>query len=331
MQREQLRKSRCNPGLSLPLIAVLVAGCEGIGGGALDPQHHQPPPFESTELMFSDDAFSGPWDGATTLLNDKVKLRGRMEPYADNPGLKLGLLIDDVKQKNGNAGNNGTEPFRGLGGAYYHSFLKAAKGKAGADQSYDAFATASIELQGRITEYEFSRFGADKGNGRLVVETVHTVSHEVGQVEQRRFKWVIRIKQQGYHIHSHTGNPSDPFPGTLYFDSAMLQRIATKGYNVKLHADGNGFIVEEIWVGDSMGGVPQELNSMHPEWQQFKALKNPSNFDCIDIFLALPDNNSDGLPDDLDDIPTNHDDLIDDFYYAYCLGRCQNPAIVNSR
>jgi hypothetical protein len=330
MQREQLKRRSRYSSLLWPALVVLLSACTtGQMGIKTDVE-----PFESTQLMFSKDASKGPWDGTSSMLNDRARLRIHLEKHADpkDKELKLGKLIDHVKKKNTDAGEDGTPPFQGLGGGYFHTLLAAAKLKAtGPGGSYSAFAPADVSLVGRITEYKFERFGTtNEGKGELTVETIQTVENDLGQIEQRKFKWEIEIKNKGYYIHTFN-TEDDPFPGTLYFDLVMLERIKDKGYNVKLHANADGINVKKIYVGNAQGDDPILLNGSHPEWQKFKALKKKSDDDCIDMFLALPDENNDGKPDNLDDIPTNYPDLINDYYYAYCLGRCASPAIVNSR
>ena len=280
-----------------------------------------------------------------TRVNDilssdtKDKLRAELEPYSDNSSLPLRDLIVNVRNKNANpGGNNGTAPFKGLGGGYYHTLLRAAQGKIKqSDGTYDENSEASVELSGLITDYGFTPSNNDQttGSGNLAVDTYQTVKHGNAVVEVHNYLWDITIKPNGYVIHKIAdlaGYPSpddpdspdlvyppdsvldnwDPFTGTLFFDRDMKKRIWRLGFNVKLHARGNDAIkIEDVWKdGFRIRNSDKDL----------KHLKKADANSCIDIFLKVSDKNDPAT------IPTN---TLGE--HSYCLGRCADPAIINSR
>lgn len=320
MRKDQIKNWTCYRILLWPVLLVLVSACQMTGPpGPIGPQSLLN--LEETYLLLGDDVTDNAKDNlvrAQIVIDDKAKLRGRLVKFANDPNKKLGPLIEDVRNKNANTAG-GTNPFKGLGGGYYHTLLRAAKGKVGADSEYDASRTSTVELSGTITDYSFSRNG-NKGSGELTVETYQTVLHDGGIVEVSNYVWTIEINPNGYDIHTHSGNRDDPFPGTLFFDDDMLDRIEDRGFNVKLHASGPGAI--------KIKNVEKDGFDIEPSDPQYGHLLQTSQDDCIDIFLKVEtDANGDPI---LDEIPETYVELMAD-EYSYCLGRCANPAIVNSR
>lgn len=350
MQREQLKINGLYSSLSLSALILLLSACaidkngdtsNGGGGG----QQAMLIVGQPTQLMFDtkvvDPNHPDPMTHVNIILDSKEKLLAELRPQSSNPGdtnVKLRELIDDVREKNANASgggvnDSGTKPFRGLGGGYYHTLLRAAQGKVKqSDGSYDEdfSVKASVELTGLITAYGFGpdgvHDGKETGSGNLTVDTYQTVKHGSATVEVHNYLWEIEIKNKGYVIHpiQHENAPDpdtwtkedwknwDPFPGTLFFSVDMKKRIHEKGFNVKLHARGkNAIKIKSVWKdGFRIRNSNKDL----------KPLLKPDEDSCIDIFLVVADKNDPAT------IPTG---TLGE--HSYCLGRCENPAIINSR
>jgi len=353
MQRERLKRKGRYSSLLLPVLIALVSGCASTNGDKgtdpdIDPVPDPSKAEDTNFLLYAENA-SDFMEGYGEVLNDKDKLRELLGDHADNPGLKLKQLIQELKVKNEttlDAGGNGPgiSPFRGLGGGYFHSLLDAAEGKI--NQTTDEYEDnpATVGLSGSIVGYTFvPKANFKKGRGTLAVDTYQTVTKN-GAEETVNYLWDIRIKPQGYRIRkivNLVGHPSpddpdapnpvyppdpvlnswNPFPGTLFFDIEMKKRIWKKGYNVKLHARGPQAIkVKNVWRDGA------KITMGDPE---FRPLLKTGKESCVDMFLRVA-KLADGTPD-LTQIPQDHDTLMDGFYYSYCLGRCAHPAIINSR
>jgi hypothetical protein len=164
--------------------------------------------------------------------------------------------------------------------------------------------TAAPEISGRIKDYVFDQ--ADL-SGHLAVETrvEHPPSetHPLGLIE--RFHWDIEVLPGTYQVIPHSGDRDDPFPDTVAFDPAKLNDIERRRLDHKLFAQGPGIRVRHVYQildDDSI----QRLHNNHPYYA--------STLDsCIDLMFAGP-------PPAIRLPPQP----------GYCLGRCAQPAVVNS-
>lgn len=270
--------------------SALIAGCAGAPVA---------PTMVSTNLMVGDSAMTGPMENVNAALQDQTKLRGRLramsvKPTPPNPP-KLKTLIDDIL-----AEHTPIAPLpalSGLGGSYGWALIKAAEGKVGANDDFDPGKSSDVALTGEIVEYSYNP--ANK-SGRLVVETTQSISGGT----PTEYVWEVEVLPQGFQEIGRTRNPSDPFPGTLAFDAAMLQRIVDKNFRVKLWAKGGKIKIKSV----------KENGALLPAGHPFLRT-DPQN--CIDMmFDADPGN-----------VPTTIGDLGET---AYCLGRCAMPALINT-
>jgi hypothetical protein len=164
----------------------------------------------------------------------------------------------------------------------------------------EAYAADSLAptISGKIKDYVFDK--ADM-SGHLAVET--KVEHPLGLVE--RFHWDIEVLPGTYQVIPHSGIYEDPFPNTVYFDDEKLKDIAARQLDHKLFAQGPGIRVRHVYrilPDDSI----ERLHNNHPYYA--------STLDsCIDLMFA-------GEPPAIKLPPQP----------GFCLGRCAQPAVVNS-
>lgn len=251
-------------------------------------------------------------NGVIASQPDLRKALGALRtPGASPAPPKLKDLIELIELENKSA-PNGLVAFRSLGGGYTRALISGAHGKVGSNDDYDQSKDVSVTLSGLITGYSFNLANR---TGSLLVETTAVTTVDGVEIESVDYVWNVQIKAPGYEVHFHSGDATDPFPGTLAFGQSMLDRIADKGFNTKLWAAGAGAI--KI-LSVTINGTPVD-----PDDPLLRS--DPDN--CIDMMFALPDNDGDGVPDE-DSIPTNIAELQE---HSYCLGRCKNPAIVNSK
>ncbi len=245
------------------------------------------------------------------VIKSQTDLRNALDALRESPMLpapKLKDLIRQIRLEN-NQALNGLKSFRGLGGAYTHALLSGAAGMIGPNDDYNPGQSSTVTLSGLITGYTYN---PGNGSGTLDVETTAVTTVGGVEVERKHYVYEIDIHPNGYQVVDHSGNDNDPFPGTLVFDQAMLDRVKDKGFNKKLYVDRGGKIkIKSVTISVNNGPpnpVPpgDPLLRSHPD-------------DCIDIMFYVPAGGS---------IPTNYAQLQQ---HSYCLGRCRRPAIINTK
>jgi hypothetical protein len=165
------------------------------------------------------------------------------------------------------------------------------------------------KVSGKIGDYFFN--DADK-SGHLSVNTkveyFDTAASYASKTPDRvqRYHWHIEVLPETYEVRPHSGKRDDPFPGTLAFAEPMLTNIEQRGLDHKLWATGTGIDVRQVYEVFSDGSITL-LADGHPYYSETAA-------SCIDMLFR-------GYPPAID-LPAQP---------AYCLGRCAQPEVVNTR
>lgn len=128
-------------------------------------------------------------------------------------------------------------------------------------------------------------------------------------------QWHIEVlkkgsKINGFEVLKHSGDPFDPFPGTVVFPDEALGPggdIADRGLNRKLWAKGPEIVVRHIYQKIDDGPVTR-LPNTH---EFYKSCEES----CVDMMTK-------GFP------PTYRINFPEQS--GYCLGRCAHPFIINS-
>ncbi len=248
-----------------------------------------------------------------TVIKSETDLKDALDALrvgAKGERKNLRERLREILDENDGA-SDGLPSFRGLGGRYTLVLLAAAAGKLGAKDTFDPAQIVRSTVWGKITRYTYDP-GQRSGRLRVRTRVELRVNNSLLAVETYVYK--IKILEGGYEVIPHSGDRDDPFPDSLAFGEKMLKRVERKGFNVKLHVR-KGDKIEIVDV--IRNGVPvssgSNLRKSHPE-------------DCIDLMVKVPED-AQGRPD-LSQIPTDTSQLRD---LSYCLGRCEKPAIINTK
>ena len=202
------------------------------------------------------------------------------------------------------------EILSGLGGVFAHEFLDAAEATLDERGFYDPTKRVYEFFYGKTDEYVFDQ---RDGSGRLVNTTYFTtviVPLGVGPIVSTTdsYRWDVGVDPGGFTVvPKSTSNPNNPFPGTLDFPPAMLNRINALGFQYKLWAKGTLIDIVAIEFKADGDADYSLLPTSDPRYDRTDA-------NCIDmLFVNFPPPVLGTLQPPL-----------------YCLGRCDNPKLINT-
>ena len=275
------------------------------------------------------------------LLETKEGVEEGIKGFAKNyPSYTtIGDLITKLRSKNQASSNDDQAPgFTGIGGALGNELLTIIEEEAlAAADTYDTNTSVVVSLEGKIIHYRFipDTTNPAQGNGELTVITAvssrtylpnGTISPTAKTVG---YKWQIEVEGNSFEIHENchlvlnTCGPDDqPFPDAMDLSEAMKDRVKSLGFKIKLWAEGVGIVVHNVWRKENFNWNAANNNSYwgnaldrnDARWTRFYETDDQS---CIDFMFA-----STTPPTDLSGLGAPP---------FYCLGRCADPAIVNSR
>ncbi|MBT4688578.1 MAG: hypothetical protein HOB72_10845 [Rhodospirillaceae bacterium] len=218
---------------------------------------------------------------------------------------------------------------QGINWMYGHSLMEASKTKKNAQ----ANKRVKVTVHGQITDFEFDTHnnpGTTNGKIAVTVFVTRRLLRQDGTVQdlnKQRFRWIIKVASGTYNV-KRFNTASDPFPGTIAFSAAAIQKINAMGFNRKLWTIGQGIEVQKIFQWKNWpNGTEHELD---PGLMKHKNLFAKTDDNCIDMLFKV---DHDEWPHQFP--PKNMTELNQ--YVAqsglppgYCLGRCANPFIVNT-
>lgn len=216
--------------------------------------------------------------------------------------------------------SSGIPEFDGLGGVLNRAFFRAIKQTLNSNRQFDRTRRVLLIVHGRIVDYGFDE---DAGSGNITSITYFTtVSVPINTLNNRgriisrtdAVRWNVAVEPEdrpGYEgftvVERSYADPEDPFPGTMKFDEAMLDRINDLGFMFKLWVEGRSINIRDI--AEKPHGTSTFVSLPHSDSRYRR-----SDANCIDMmFVAEP--------------PPELGTLAPPFY---CLGRCQNPHLVNT-
>lgn len=246
-------------------------------------------------------------------------------------GSNLGERIENLQNANGHATT-------GLGGIYGHIFLDDAKEHLTGPGNWNSNVSVTEDVIGQITNfYRDEISGAGLFHVTTLVTTTLITPGNPGNppaIKKVAYHWQVEVDAGGFTIHRNCHkftdvdcdpvNPNQPFPGTMTLDQNMLQTVIDRNFHYKLWAKGTGIKVIKVYRRNNPGnGIPAPPpSSGNPApWKllneaKYQGLYATTNASCIDMMtIGIPPTNINNLPP----VP------------FYCLGRCESPAIVNSR
>jgi hypothetical protein len=305
--------------VTLAVLILLLSACVTPQVTTRSPSTSQPPNITKMRLLFMGDdetKWREPLEVHAVLMdeNDLRKTLGILIS-GDIPKLQnLGELIRLIRTTNERA--EGQVPrLTGLGGVYGHALLDLAA-KALSDGAFNTLQQVIVSVFGQITHYEFHQNPQNPTTGNGALEVITYVTSETvlpGQgvimLQTEAYRWKVRVVNDGFQIVQHSGNANDPFPNTMVFTPEMLARVQVRGYMYKLWAKGTVIKIDLIEKRQGTNWIP--LSKTDPQYTKLYAEVDEN---CIDMmFVQAPPASLGGMKPPL-----------------YCLGRCQNPMIVNT-
>jgi len=268
------------------------------------------------------------------LLETKESLENGIKKFAKEYGSfsNLGDLIQKMRAKNESSSNDDKAlGFTGFGGALGHEALTIIDAEAvEPGDTYNTERNVVVSLEGKIIHYKFTPDPTNptRGNAELTVITAVSSRKYLpnGMISPNAkrvgYKWQLEVINNGFDVIGHSGNDDDPFQNTMEFSQAMKDRVKSLNFKIKLWAKGTNIIVHNVWRRESFNWNAANNNSwwgnaLDEDSDEWGRLYEQTAESCIDIMFA-----SDNPPVDLSGLGAPP---------YYCLGRCANPAIVNSR
>jgi hypothetical protein len=326
MQREQLkiRGRYSNLILSVSIMLFLSACAHSV---VEDPIQIYTDPVELTTTIGT----------AKKSVNETLQQETRLDQVltdygSTDPALTLGQRIAQLQSSNGPATS-------GLGGIFGHIFLVDAedrlfKGAGPNKGKWNKDAPVTQEMWGRITDFKRN----SDGSGYFHVTTLVKTIHVNGGPTTRRvaYHWEVDVGSGGFSVHKNCHkfadencDPDDstnkqPFWKTMDLSDDMLNEVVARNFHYKLWAKGLTISVRKVYrrnsPSDDIPAPPPPTGQTAP-WKLLNAAKYaglylPSVESCIDMMTVAVS------PTDMNNFPQ---------LPFYCLGRCDSPAIVNSR
>ena len=195
---------------------------------------------------------------------------------------------------------------------------------------------------GKIIDYEYIPSSKDwrTGSGRLHVITMfETVKQRRNpnppppKVTRQAFKWEISVGAEGFTIHDKQAG-DQPFPGTMDFSVPMKTRVELLGFEHKLWAEGNAISIDKVYHAgnnfDPANWDDPNVWTLIPKTgggplKKFQGMYDVDQDSCIDLMFVPYKRNPPSDPP----IPINMSELSAPPFY--CLGRCKNPPIINTK
>lgn len=212
---------------------------------------------------------------------------------------------------------------KGLGGLAGHTVLDIANRTLDAG---DIFADRpGVETWGVIEKSVDGQNGyywdgvEDGGSGWLWV-TMYTTT-TLGASDQRRTT-ALRYKVEvtgGFRV----DDKDVDTPGNVFGDFASgggfaVNSVTASGFNWKLWAVGNSIRVTKLYRNNNVEANPDNFVEIQPNNPKYQHIFDPDPSACIDMMFA-----------DVDGVPQTLPDNAKPPYY--CLGRCANPPIINTK
>lgn len=215
--------------------------------------------------------------------------------------------------------------FRGVSGLTARAFARAAQSL----NNYGETTRPSVDIRGQIVQeclhdtslpgYELTRVSGTPTKLRLCVYMETTVERPGGGDPAVRYQYFHIEVEDNIGIDDGTGGtPSNGWPAAAASTGLTVPQKA--GFNYKLYAWGDKIRVKTYWEARRLeNGAPKwnKFDAPPPRRPRINAFFEPDPDACVDMLFEL------AVPDTM---PVGYSGGVD-----YCLGRCRNPPIVNTR
>lgn len=252
-----------------------------------------------------------------SAMADAEALRATLAHYEvpEPAGGNLGQWISAIRSANGGLGS---DQMAGVGGVPGRTILWLAQETL--DASGNFVAPPGADVHGQIEEECDGQPGymvnAD-GSGRLCV-TVFTTKTQGASSQTRTVaeRFLVLVDPGGFQVESKSSGTASAFPTFTSTTGLPISQGTASGFNYKLWASGLSIHVIKLWRDENYNPAspnfhPVSLNAIHN-----RSLKAPNAEACIDMMFVDPPPAT--LPPDM--APP-----------SYCLGRCDDPPIINTK
>jgi hypothetical protein len=304
---------------SLAAVALLgsLAACGNMAGGDAAPSVAPLTTHDWDARVPTEVRLDGPT--ATHWMSSETKLNDALDKYGAVTGPPPANLKARIQQI-----SNGNSPLRnGLGGIFADGVLDAALDalvdKAGPNEGkFDKDQKLIVTVSGQILDYGYN---ATDGSGHIESITYITrtrVPKGTGTPRSREtaYKYKVVVDPGGFTVVNRDDNAMDgPFPGTLPFTPEMKANVHLRELMYKLWAKGTKIRVTEVSVKRNY----DPTNPPPAMWQPLPAnhpIYSTNDQSCIDMMFKI-------TPPPV--LPNGAEPPF------YCLGRCSNPFLVNTR
>lgn len=317
--------------LAISSAALLLAAC---AVAPFTTSQKDPKAWESTRTMVAGDELD------TVLVDDQLLEDAIREMEPGVTGDKR-AMIAQVRAANNGTGGRGLS---GLGGDLGHAFLDAAGDALKPGQgNIDKQERVTTTTHGKIIDYEYRPSPGDwmVGGGKLhvitMIETVKTKRNPTtpppAQVRREAFKWEISVADGGFTVHQKQSG-AQPFPGTFDFSIPMITRVNLLGFKYKLYARGTVITIDKVYYGgrdfdpakwDDPSVWEEIPKTGGGDLKKYQGVYRVDADSCIDLLFVeytWDDPNHPPIPLDIDELKKPP---------FYCLGRCDNPPIINTK
>jgi hypothetical protein len=225
---------------------------------------------------------------------------------------------------------HGAAALGSLGGTSGRSLLWVAERTLNAGGDFAA--PPGAEIRGKIEQQcELSpnvfvdgyAYDSATGSGYLCVTVITTTTQGgSGTKITRARRFLVQVLGGGFQVRVRCDladpncDRNDPFPGTVGFDQETINRIWDLGFTHKLWAKGTSIVVRRVWQNMNYDTNPNNFTPVNLNALPNRSLKVPDAESCVDMMFA-------GVP------PSTISGLQSPPFY--CLGRCDNPPIINTR
>lgn len=299
-----------------------------------------------TNMMFVGANVSGTPSGRqlrpySALSTEEDALKGilrKMDPSLSD-SLNLGQRVSAIRRKTGVGGaEEPPQGMRGIGGIPAQVMLEV--GSLMSQSQGGEYVPGRVKItdtQGQILDYEIGGIhgtGAPTDPGSMVVETWTTTQRidadgdPVGPPRTERYRFTVAV-EGGFQVKPRAENPDpdDMFPGT----GLHIPFAGHEAFKYKIYARGQGIQVTEVAYDKNRNGSfdANEVvtpGSTVPGWHDdFQSIFLPNEDSCIDMMVQEDSN----LPYD---VPRNYAELQQlGAPPKYCLGRCEDPPLINTK
>jgi len=275
--------------------------------------------FEPTRLMTQDTPSTSPLTppmySFQEVLSDESRLNGVLRMMGDDLAEDLSLreLIGEVRAGGGQTEGTVSPGLSGLGGIFGHALLKAAEAKSPAG-IFDSASVVTIEARGHVDGYFFDH----QLNGGYINVTTEIIVGSNGNIDVDRYRYEVEIGNDTFKVIPKDLTAStDVFPGT----DLQINAVMAAGFNYKLWAKGSQIRIVRLWIDNNSNGYfePNErvTTDVHGDWRDgYRQLLQVDPNACIDMMFAH-------YPPET--LPPGAGPPF------YCLGRCANPPLINTK